>query len=92
MIIGVDIDGTLTNEKEGHDYKKRTPNKKGIEWVNTMYKDNTIVLHTARYIEDRTVTVRWLRKHKAKYHQIIFGKPRFDMYVGDEVKHPSELF
>lgn len=92
MNIGIDLDGTLTVETEGHDYKNRTPNKIMINWVNKQYKKgNTITLFTSRYDEDIEVTMDWLMKYEVKFHKLIMGKPKFDLYIGDEVRRPKEV-
>jgi len=92
MIVGVDIDGTLCNETDGWDYENRTPRLDIIKKVNALHKKGwVVVLYTARREYDRFKTVVWLKKYKVKYDDIIFDKPKFDLYVGDEVKRPEEL-
>lgn len=92
MIIGVDIDGTLTNEVEGHDYSKRTPNVKMINKVNEWHKEgHTIVLFSSRWESDRTETKKWLIRYGVKYHTMILGKPKFDLYVDDISIRPKEV-
>jgi len=92
MIIGVDIDGTLTVETEGWDYKNRTPRFDIIQKINKLYaKGNTIILFTSRYKEDDWVTQKWLITNGVLFHKIIFDKPKFDIYIGEETKRPEEL-
>ena len=92
MVIGVDIDGTLTREVIGHDYASRTPNKKMIEKVNQFHKDgHIIVLFSSRWEAAREVTRLWMKKHGVKYHALILNKPRFDMYIDDISKRPEEV-
>lgn len=92
MIIGIDVDGTLTNEVEGHNYAVRTPNKKMIEKVNQWFLEgNTIVLFSSRWEADRATTRTWLKKHGVRYHTLILNKPKFDMYIDDISKRPEEV-
>lgn len=81
--IYVDIDGILTNETLGHDYVNRTPNKRNINYVNRLYKNNTIILYTARYGIDGIVTRDWLRKYGVKYSHIIYDKPQYEILIDD---------
>jgi len=48
-------------------------------------------LFTSRLPCDRAVTKKWLKKHGIKYNNLILGKPKYDLYVGDEVKRPEEV-
>lgn len=92
MIIGVDIDGTLTKEVVGHEYEKRTPNYRMIKWVNNHYQSGDfIVLWSSRWETDRLVTKKWLKEYKVKYHTLILNKPKFDMIVDDISKRPGEV-
>lgn len=84
MIIAVDIDGILTKETEGHDYEKRTPNKSNIKRVRELYAyGHTIVLYTARYHIDKTITEIWLKKHGVQYNKLVMGKERYDLLIDD---------
>jgi uncharacterized HAD superfamily protein len=81
-----DIDGTLTNETEGHDYPNRTPNLETIRELNYIYSSGkyNLTLWTSRFEVDREDTEIWLQRHGVDYDSIIFGKPKFDIYIGDE--------
>ncbi len=83
--IFVDIDGTLTKETYGwDDYSKRTPILPMIQLVNDLYRrGKTIVLWTARHIEDKAVTVEWLEKYDVRYHKLILGKPHYCILLDD---------
>jgi len=87
MVIAVDIDGVLTLETEGFGeeiYWNRTPWTDNIRFVNNLYKaGHHVILYSARYEEDRQVTVRWLRRHKVKYHELILEKPKYDLLIDD---------
>jgi uncharacterized HAD superfamily protein len=84
-VVYFDIDGTLTNETEGWDYERRTPRLDVIERLREMYADKWyIVLWTARLNRDREVTKYWLEIHGIPYHELIMGKPYWDMYICDK--------
>jgi uncharacterized HAD superfamily protein len=90
--LGIDIDGTLTIETKGWVYADRKPNLKMIKWVNKQWADgHYIELFTCRFPQDEEVTRAWLKKWRVKYNNIIFGKPKYDLYVGDEVKTIEEV-
>jgi len=92
MRIGVDIDGTLTTSSEGFDYVSRLPNTDMIEWVNKQFADgHHITLFTARLGIDRKITVIWLKKYGVRYTDIVFDKPKFELYVDDIAKRPEEV-
>lgn len=93
MIIGVDIDGVLTIETEGHNYKKRTPNWPMIRWVNKKHflEQHRIILFSSRFEEDRAVTEEWLQEYSVYHDQLILGKPKFDLYIDDIAKRPEEV-
>lgn len=81
-----DIDGVLTIETEGHDYAKRTPNRKMIARVNELHMvGHRIILHTARWGTDWTVTKAWLYKYGVAHDELILGKPKADFYVDDKM-------
>jgi uncharacterized HAD superfamily protein len=89
---GVDIDGTLTMEVEGHDYANRTPNMSMIIKVRQWYHDgHRIILYSARREQDRSTTENWMMKFNVPYHQLILGKPKCDMYVDDVAYRPEEV-
>jgi len=88
----VDIDGILTNETEGHDYRTRTPN---IEWINKInqlaVKGARIILWTSRYEEDRSVTVNWLNRNGVHFHELSMDKPKFDGMIDDKMININDL-
>ena len=91
MLIAVDIDGILTIETEGWGddiYMQRTPLLTNIQKINTLKKNgHKIILYTARYEEDKNVTLAWLKKNKVKYDQIIFGKLQYDILIDDKARN-----
>lgn len=92
--IYVDIDGTLTVESEGWGekaYSTRTPKLSVIRMVNDLAKKEHITIFTARYEEDREVTVRWLKKHGIQYHALVFNKPQYDLLIDDKALNPMDI-
>lgn len=92
MRIGVDLDGTLTNETFGWDYANRTPNLDMIAWVNMQFEgSHYIELFSSRLPCDKKVTKEWLKKHGVKYNRLVLGKPRYELYIDDIAKRPEEV-
>ena len=83
MNICIDIDGVLTNETKGFDFENRTPNIENINILNQLYSKHNIVLFTARDIVDKTKTITWLKQNDVLYHDIIFNKPKYDIFIDD---------
>ena len=84
-ILYVDIDGTLTVETEGHNYHERSPRFDVINKVNYCYHHGwTVILWTARWPVDRKVTVLWLDRWGVRYHNLVLGKPTWDLYICDK--------
>lgn len=85
MRIAIDIDGILTTDIEGHDYKNRKPNLKNINQTNALYHDgHTIILYTARFWRDYFVTKQWLHDHHVYYHKLIMRKVQYDVLIDDK--------
>ena len=85
-IFCVDIDGTLCTEN--CKYEDSKPIKKIITKINKLYKDNTIILHTARGASSgydwRPLTEHQLKTWGVKYHNLIMGKPYADYYIDNK--------
>ena len=92
-IYAVDIDGTLcVEQKEFWNYDKAQPIPETIEKINKLFEDgHTIIIHTSRFEEDRVATTKWLHKHGVKYHRLITGKFRADIYVDSNAKRPEAV-
>lgn len=94
-IICFDIDGVICETKHGN-YKKSKPIKEAISIVNKLYKNNRIILFTARFMgrskgissiaekRAKKLTINQLSKWKVNYHHIIFGKPSYDLIIDDK--------
>jgi len=99
LTIGVDIDDTLTqrtrkkiSENYREYYKRLYPMSNFIEKLRQIKKRGHIIcLFTSRRLEDREITIRWLRKHKVPYNHIIFDKPLFDLYIDNDAQTGTEV-
>lgn len=86
-IYCLDIDGVLTVDTKGHNYRSRSANRKNIKQANDLHDaGHRIVLFTSRFgtQQDRIDTHDWLQMHGVKYDSILFGKPYYDFYVDDK--------
>ena len=96
MIIYVDIDNTVF-KTEGTNYEDSTPMERRIKIINKLYeKGNTITYWTARGTgsgEDYSkLTEEQLRKSGAKYHNLLMGKPVYDLFIDDKNINSEEYF
>lgn len=93
MVITVDLDGTLCIERnEWWEYSKAEPIPEAIRKINQLYiMGHTIVVYTARFPEDEEVTKQWLKIHSVKYHRIVFGKFRAEMYIDNNSLRMEEV-
>ena len=77
--------------------KKKIKPTKNIKIINAAYKNGyNIILYTARYMgrckgnlkkvkkQIKPLTLKQLKDWKVKYHELIFGKPSFDLYIDDK--------
>lgn len=88
MIYCFDIDGTICSNTEGA-YEQANPYPEVISRVNALYNaGHRIVLHTARGsttgVDWRRATETQLSTWGVKYHELVFGKPRADIYIDDK--------
>lgn len=95
MIIYVDIDETICKTPNTRDYNKSRPIKEAINKINSYYdRGDTIVYWTARGtgsgIDWEEVTVSQLNRWGAKYHDIKFGKPVYDVFIDDKNLNTDE--
>ena len=92
-ILYVDIDGILCRSNimtdNELDYNFSVPIQENIDKVNELYKNNKIVIYTAR--GKRTLKKDWklftmqqLKSWGVKYHNISFDKPHFDLLIDDK--------
>tara|TARA_R100001086_G_C11839007_1_gene258607 strand:+ start:1625 stop:1921 length:297 start_codon:yes stop_codon:yes gene_type:complete len=96
MILFVDIDGTICTNTFGS-YELAKPFLKNIEKVNKLYDDgHKIVYWTARgsktKIDWTDLTKKQLDLWGAKYHDLVLGKPHYDLYVDDKSLNSMNFF
>lgn len=92
--IGVDLDNTLCVGKHWDTAEQclsAKPIQKIMEKVEELYKDNFIIIYTARQNFLISATLDWLDKHNIKYHAISNKKIPFDMLIDDLSTNPSDL-
>jgi uncharacterized HAD superfamily protein len=85
--IGVDMDNTLCIGKHWDTPEEPIPNM--IEYVNRLYKDDFIVIYTARQNFLMSVTFDWLDKHGVRYHAVANRKVPFDRLIDDTAHFPK---
>lgn len=89
MRIGIDLDGTFLTDryKSGGVLRcKLLPGAK--ETVEKMRATgHEVIFFTHRSLELKPETIKWLKDNHIKYDGIIFEKPYFDVYVGNEAVH-----
>lgn len=95
MVFAIDLDGTITMEELGHseeEYRHRTPRPYVVAKLRGLWNNgHTIIIHTARYPEDREITLDWLHKHRVVFDELITGKAKADYYVDSKNITPEEL-
>jgi len=96
MIFCFDLDNVIC-ETVGTDYSMSRPYEQVIKKINLLYKNsNKIIIFTARYMgrnngnidlaveQGYSSTELQLKEWGLKYHELIFGKPVYDVYVDDK--------
>ena len=53
--------------------------KEALEYLKR--KGWTIIIHSARWVDNMEVTLKWLDVHEIPYDDIILGKPAGDVYL-----------
>ena len=97
MIYVFDIDGTLCELVKDAQYEEARPLIKRINIVNKLYDEgNYIKLYTAR---GSTTGIDWYETTKqqlidwgAKHHNLILGKPYYDLYIDDKSINTERFF
>ena len=89
MIYYIDIDDTPCTLDEAMDYSSAKPIREAIDKVNKLYSDgHTINFWTARgtlsKIKYELLTTYQLSIWGVNYHNLIFGKPHFDVFIDDK--------
>ncbi|MGA0351991.1 MAG: hypothetical protein ACO3MF_04535 [Acholeplasmataceae bacterium] len=88
MIIYVDIDNTICTTI-GSDYENAQARLKEISKINALYDaGHTIIYYTARGTIThkcwRSLTEKQLMSWGAKYNDLKFGKPAYDLLIDDK--------
>lgn len=95
-IICFDLDNVICVTDIKKNYKRSLPIKSAIKKINSLKKDNKIIIFTARgmgrYKENKKkifnnlnkLTRNQLKKWGVKYDRLIFGKPSYDLIVDDK--------
>jgi mannose-6-phosphate isomerase-like protein (cupin superfamily) len=90
MRIFLDIDNTICKTGEGEDkYYKSIPIKERIDKANKLYDEgHNLTYWTARGgnsgIDWKELTIKQLNEWECKYHELIMGKPAFDLFIDDK--------
>lgn len=98
MIIYIDIDNTICRLLDSNkNYVHAEPINDRILKINNLYdQGNTIIYWTARGtksgIDWRTLTEEQLKKWGAKYTELIFGKPVYDLFIDDKNINSETFF
>lgn len=89
----VDVDLTLTNEEcfTIKECEKATPNKKIVNWVNKIARQNFIVIWTARRDFLIPATLEWLRRNGITYHAISNNKIPCSFMLDDKAINPKSI-
>lgn len=95
MNIFVDIDGTICRT-QGTEYNYAEPIDENIDIINEMFdKGERITYWTARGTVSGTdfseLTRYQLQMWGCKYHDLLFGKPGYDLLICDKVVNIKDL-
>ena len=96
MLIYVDIDDTICRTSS-MDYADATPILTRINRVNKLYdQGHTIMYWTARGtktgIDWTDITTNQFKRWGVKYHELLFGKPAYDLFIDDKNINSDEYF
>ncbi len=96
MTYYVDIDNTIcmTNET---DYQNSQPIVSRINKINSLYNQgHRIVYWTARGSASKKdwsqLTIKQLNEWGCMRHDVVFGKPSYDLYIDDKSVNSSAFF
>jgi len=93
--IGVDLDNTICEGKHWEsieDVSNAIPIQKMIDYINNKYyKDDFIIIYTARQNWLMSATFEWLDKHNVKYHAVMNKKCPLDLLIDDVTVNPKEI-
>lgn len=90
--IGIDLDNTLCEGKHWltpEECLKAKPIKEMIDYVNMIYRDDFVVIYTARQNFLMSATYDWLDKNGVYYHAVSNRKVPFDIMIDDTAVIPK---
>lgn len=94
-IIVVDLDGTLCELSKNTNYENVKYDSDLISKINELYKNNTIIIWTARGtttgVDSSELTKIQLATHGVKYDYLKFGKPHYHYFIDDKSLMPNSL-
>lgn len=91
--VGVDLDGTLC-EGDHWDNPEQAiqakPIVKMIDYINnTYYKNDFVIIYTARQNWLMSATFEWLDRNGVKYHAVMNKKCPLDILIDDIAELPK---
>jgi hypothetical protein len=90
MKIIIDIDGTICTEENFDNRKNARPFKKAIKNINIFKKKGyKIILYSSRPWSQYDLTIKWLKKNKLRFDNLILGKPIGDIWIDDRSMTPN---
>jgi hypothetical protein len=90
--IVCDIDGTLIySEILNGEYFVTGINKALVEKLNSLYKENEIIIYTGRHWNHLNRTQMQLHSIGLCYDTLVMGKPVADFYIDDKAVRPDEF-
>lgn len=98
MNLYIDIDGTIcTKPSKESSYEECQPLLERIQKANKLYEEgNTITYWTARGSRTgkdfQELTRKQLTEWGCKYHNLVFGKPPYDLYIDDKSQNVDSFW
>ncbi len=95
VVYAFDVDGVIC-DTQGTDYKNAIPKQENIKKINALYDEgHRIIVFTGRgtvsRIDWRQLTEKQLKEWGLKYHELIFGKPSFDIMIDDHAYNVEDF-
>lgn len=84
MIIAIDLDGTIGEEKRTFERALAKPLPGALDCLARLKAEgHRIIIYTARSWSEYELTKHWLETHNAAHDELIMGKPVVDMFIDD---------
>lgn len=80
-VLLIDLDGTLCEDNTFPNYLTAKPFSSQIKALHELKGRYYIVIWTARYEADRSVTEKWLKDNDVPYDRLIFGKLPYHFFI-----------